>query len=336
MRILIIRLSSIGDIILTQPVVAKVRETFPEAEIWYLTKERYRTLPEHLGCAVTVLPYQESLTFFLKLAHNKFDLCLDLHNKFATWLIRQFLWRTHCLIYDKRRRLREAIVAHRTTQGISSTLSLYASVLPKLARLYQIPQISLKPEEYPRLVVSDDAQNDNQAGLLFPEGKKILALFPGAQHPTKCYPIEQYTDVIRLCPENWYVWLLGGPADIRLTRELHAALPERSLDLGGRFSLQELIYVINQANAVLSNDSGPMHIAAALGKPQLALFGSTHPRLGFAPQNAKARIICKDLDCQPCSLHGRTRCPQGHFACMRSIAPEEVVAALKTLLEDSK
>jgi heptosyltransferase-2 len=89
--------------------------------------------------------------------------------------------------------------------------------------------------------------------------------------------------------------------------------------------------MIKQASVVVTNDSGPMHIAAALAKPQIALFGATTPQLGFAPLNEKAIVLCQNLPCQPCSLHGQETCPKRHFACMLSIKPEAIIAALNTL-----
>lgn len=103
---------------------------------------------------------------------------------------------------------------------------------------------------------------------------------------------------------------------------------------GCHLGLAELIRVIGACDLVLSNDSGPMHLAAALGKKQVALFGATHPRLGFSPMNDNAVVLCRDLDCQPCSLHGGHACPKGHFGCMTGIPAEKILGLIDQMLGD--
>jgi heptosyltransferase II len=91
---------------------------------------------------------------------------------------------------------------------------------------------------------------------------------------------------------------------------------------------------MNDLDLVISNDSGPMHIAAALQKNQIALFGATHPILGFSPMNNNATVICKNISCQPCSLHGSERCPKGHFDCMNKIKPIEIAEESQKILSE--
>ena len=134
-------------------------------------------------------------------------------------------------------------------------------------------------------------------------------------------------------PHNIHFLLLGSPSEAYLGKIISEALEHRCTDLIGKFSFAELLFVMSKCHLIISNDSGPMHLAAALSLPQIAIFGSTHPRLGFAPQNPLAIIHCADLKCQPCTLHGRTGCPQKHFDCMRSIHPDSIIISIKQALE---
>ena len=102
----------------------------------------------------------------------------------------------------------------------------------------------------------------------------------------------------------------------------------------GELDLQQLVTAIDKMDVIISNDSGPMHIAAALEKPQITIFGATHPKLGFAPLNKNAVILSTDLECQPCSLHGSKACPLDHFNCMKQISVVDISKILKNMLKN--
>jgi heptosyltransferase-2 len=357
LKILIIRLSSLGDIILTQPVVLAVHQLYPDAELHFLTKEQFQSLPGMFGVKLTVLCYQKTLKWHLKLLHSHYDLVIDLHAKLSTWLIKLATLPARQVTYQKQHQLRRAIVSHQTDQAISSTLDAYGTVFGKTG-LPAVKKLT-HPVLYPPAgsvdihllstgrfaPIRDQSQDDVSAGNVLQDlscrdcssagsascstnSKVFLAVFPGATHQTKQYPAELFIRVIQMLPEHYIVLLMGSPQEKELTAQIHYSTAQKSLDLGGKYTLDELTCVVSQVDCVLSNDSGPMHLAAALGRPQVAIFGATHPRLGFAPLNAKAVVLCQNLDCQPCSLHGAEVCPQRHFACMLEIKPEEVLAAI--------
>jgi len=331
MKILIIRFSHLGDIVLTQPIVQRLHEVFPDAELYYLTKEQYKDIPALFGIPLTVLSSSKLLSSFSQLRSKQFDLIFDLQNKLNSFLIKYFCLRARTFTYDKKRSLRQAIVKHKTDRGIDSTLDLYKSALLKAAKELKLPELA-EGLNNPQLILNPDVLEKIQSRLHKPDGNKSIALFPGATHKTKIYPAENLIRFIQQTGKDYHYWLLGSKEESGLTYRIHFETADRSTDLAGKFSLAELIYVIAMADAVITNDSGPMHLAAALGKPQIAIFGSTHPRLGFRPLNDKAVILCKDKSCQPCSLHGLEACPRKHFACMLSLHPEELVSALKSLL----
>lgn len=313
MKILIIRLSSIGDIILTQPVVAAIRKQYPEATIDYITKAAFATLVEKFGCVDNIIAWEESLVLLLKLNKQKYDLCIDLHNKLNTFLIRLFTNAKRSVIYDKKHNLRRKIVAHKTTENISSTLDLYYTVLDKLG-------ISYSPE-YPKLILDYDSTSDS---------KNIkIGIFPGAMHKTKQYPPAKLIELISMMPDHWQVHLFGSKSEIDLCMQVESGSAKIRKNHCGKLNLDQLCYSITDMDFIISNDSGPMHIAAALHKPQLAFFGATDPVLGFVPMNEDALVISKVLNCKPCSLHGSSKCPKGHFNCMLSIDNNRVIEMVK-------
>ncbi|MBW6513382.1 MAG: glycosyltransferase family 9 protein [Candidatus Syntrophosphaera sp.] len=322
MRILVLRLSSLGDIILTQPVVAELRQLHPEAEIDFLCKPEYATLPGLFGLDLKVIEYSKNLGWHLRLAGHKYDLVIDLHSKFSTWLVSRLVRAKQKVAYAKQRKLRRAIVRGDRNATIEATVRLYYSALE---RLYPDAFNSRTPIRFPALELAEPVES-GQGG-----GKKRIGLFLGAAHATKAYPVEQWREFLRLSGDRHEFRLYGNKADGILAKDLCREFPELK-DLCGSLDLLELTREIQLCDAIISGDSGPMHIAAALSKPQIAIFGGTHPRLGFAPLNHKARTLSADLDCQPCSLHGLESCPQGHFNCMKEITPSRLADALNALL----
>ncbi len=333
MKILIIRLSSLGDVVLTQPVVHRIHKFFPEARIYYLTKEFCTAIVESFNLPVNVIIYQKSLLWHLQLPVMGFDCVFDLHNKFSSWLIKLCTPFSRHFTYHKKHRLRRLIIRHKAKQQIHSTLDLYASALQKAARKLQQPGLAVKLTN-PKLFVTEEKISISEINELRASHKKLIALFPGAVHPTKRYPAECFGQVINQSSADYHYLLLGSVNDIKLAEQIHIMAPLKSTDLCGKFEIKTIIMTLNLADGVISNDSGPMHLAAALEKPQIAIFGATHPSLGFYPLNPKAVVLVKNLECQPCSLHGQEKCPRGHFDCMRKIKPDEIISALDGLFSE--
>jgi heptosyltransferase-2 len=151
-------------------------------------------------------------------------------------------------------------------------------------------------------------------------------LCPGAEYgPAKRWPAAYFAEVAqRKLAEGWQVWLFGSHKDEAITQEIQTLTHNRCLDLGGRTALGEAIDLLARADAVLTNDSGLMHVAAALGRPVIALFGSSDPH-HTPPLSARAQVLSLNLSCSPCF---RRVCPLGHTRCLTELAPAEVLTAL--------
>lgn len=156
-------------------------------------------------------------------------------------------------------------------------------------------------------------------------GKPILAIGAGAEFgPAKRWPAEYFAEVINIkIKEGWDVWLFGSPKDKIVTDQIMTMTNHECENIAGRCELAETIDLLSLTNAVITNDSGLMHIAAALQKPMVALYGATSPRF-TPPLSDQAQILKLDLECQPCF---QRECPLGHFRCMRDLRPETVLAA---------
>ncbi|MFA6164379.1 MAG: lipopolysaccharide heptosyltransferase II [Methylobacter sp.] len=152
---------------------------------------------------------------------------------------------------------------------------------------------------------------------------KILALCPGAEYgPAKRWPANYYAEVARhKIDQGWQVWLFGSDKDKEVAEQINRAASGFCTDFTGKTSLAEAIDLMSLANTVVSNDSGLMHVAAALDKKLIAIYGSSDP--GFTPPlNAKAHVISLNLDCAPCF---KRDCPLGHAKCLTGITPDQVL-----------
>ena len=326
MNILILRLSSMGDIILTQPICALLQKSYPGCNIDYLCKESFIELPEMFDPPVNPIVYQKTLKFHLWLFKSKYDIVIDLHNKFATYLIMLFIKASQKVHYCKKRKFRQRIVKGDKKLKIDSTVSLCASALTKLG----IKQ----PWSYPRLQISSLKLSNS----IYPTNQDCkdikpikIAVFPGANHFTKRYPVLSWIQLINSNPQYCFT-LFGSTMDKDICDNIRKHCPGNCINKCSIMSLSELYRELSTFQVIISGDTGPMHLAATLNKPQISIFGGTHPRLGFRPLNDKAIVLCADLPCQPCSLHGRVKCPEGHFNCMNSINPALLSSAIKKAL----
>jgi heptosyltransferase-2 len=176
----------------------------------------------------------------------------------------------------------------------------------------------------PRLTLPADAVDQALGALsLQRPGTPLLVIAPGAEYgPAKRWPVRHFAALAEAKRKGgWKVWLFGSAGD----REIAASIPCDE-NLAGRTSLDQAVALLSLADALVSNDSGLMHVGAALGRPQIALFGPSDPeRTG--PHNAKARVLRLGLDCSPCN---KRVCPLGHHRCLEDLPAATVLAALRS------
>lgn len=190
--------------------------------------------------------------------------------------------------------------------------------LPKNEPGQQVPNPRLKP---------GPVEGALQRLKLEKSGHPILALCPGAEYgPAKLWPLEYYATVAKYKQaEGWQIWIFGSDKDRQLGEKIKILAGEECINLCGQTSLPEAVDLLSLASAIVTNDSGLMHVAAALDKPLIALYGSSSPDM-TPPLNSQARVLSLRLKCSPC--YKRT-CPKKHFKCLRDLKPELVLDRLK-------
>jgi ADP-heptose:LPS heptosyltransferase len=327
MNILIIRFSSIGDIVLTTAFIRQVRAAFPEARIDYLIKKPFSQLIRYNPHINTIYTFDSSSKFSgLKslreeLKKNDYRFIFDLQNNFLSNYILKAFPKAEIGQIDKLKVNRALLVYFK--------INRYREIFP-------VPLRYLKTAQFAGV-------KDDRLGLeLFLGGEikppvingKYIALAPGAAHYTKRWPIERFKELIETITNhfNYSIVLLGGKEDVETPSSLES-LPHL-INYCGKLTLLESAAVIKNAQLLISNDSSLMHIAAAVKTPIAAIFGSTSAELGFFPFRAKSVVIEKKLWCRPCTHIGRKSCPLGHFKCMKEIMADDVFRAVENLINE--
>ena len=210
----------------------------------------------------------------------------------------------------------------------------YPLMVQRFAALaYPPDKAPLTAFPHPKLVVEQKSSSRTGSSFYIESSGNILAVCPGAEFGgAKQWPADHFAELANLAlHENWQVWIFGSANDSLIAESMLAsidrALLGRVMNLAGKTSLAEAIELMSLASVVVSNDSGLMHVAAALGKPLAAIYGSTSP--SFTPPLAdKVKVFATDIECRPCF---KRECPLGHLLCLKEIMPKEVNEAVNTL-----
>ena len=323
-KILVIRFSSIGDIVLTTPVVRCLKNQLEDIELHVLTKKKFSNLFKKNTYVDKVFEFDNSLKDNIKeLKKENYDYIVDLQK-------------------------------NKRSKRVTASLRCPYSSFPKLnfkKFLLTTFKINLMPDihivdRYFEAVKELGVKNDFK-GLDFfisPENQYDIAQLPasfqngyhafviGGTYKTKILPAVKIVEVIKKLQEP--VVLLGGPDDVERADDVMDSVSENVVNLVGKINLEQSSSLVKMAKSVLTNDTGLMHIAAAFHKNIVSVWGNTVPELGMYPylpnEKDKCHIVeCKEVKCRPCSKLGFKDCPKKHFRCMMEIDTDVVVENLR-------
>ena len=306
LKILVVRFSSIGDIVLTTPVVRTLKRQL-NAQIHFLTKSQYTSLLQNNPYIDSAYQIDESINEVISdLKKERYDYVIDLHNNFRT------------------RILKCRLAAPSTTFKKLNVLK-YMLTAFKMDYLPNVHIVKRYLNTVSHLGVKDDNQgldlflsDDDKLDLnLFP--KDYIAFVIGGQHLTKILPNKKIISIIKKIDKP--ILLIGGSEDAKRGEEI-LAQTQHTINTCGKYSLLQSAFLIKQSKFVITHDTGMMHIAAAFKKKIYSVWGNTVPSFGMSPYKAdnNSKIIeVQDLDCRPCSKIGYDKCPKGHFKCMHEI-----------------
>jgi heptosyltransferase-2 len=334
-RILVIGPSWVGDMVMAQSLLIALKQRHPNSQIDVLapvwTFALLDKMPE-VSMALAMPPLargQLGLRERIKLGKNlrshRYDQAILLPNTWKSALIPFFAdiplrtgYTGECrwgLLNDVRR-LDKTVL----TQTVQRFVALTDCIQPIKAPVCPAPQLRV------------NAEFRQQAADKFALNARgqILALCPGAEYgAAKRWPAAYYAELAHLKrQQGWQVWLFGSPKDALVAAEINQLSHGACIDLTGKTSLSEAVELLSLSDVVISNDSGLMHVAAALNKKLIAIYGSSDP-LFTPPLSKDARIISLDLDCSPCF---KRECPLGHMQCLVNITPQQIFREIAMLV----
>jgi heptosyltransferase-2 len=329
--VLVIRLGSLGDVLLTTPVLRELGIAFPHAELHYLTRRRYADLLSHHPSVrqLHLLPDGAGVRALLKtglrLRRLQFDLVVDLHGSFRSRVVRSALGAGAEIVYEGLRSSERAGTPE--TPHLVEWPSLAERFLQTLAPFGVQPQAE-------RLEIHLDQEAARKAeALVCGMDPPLVALAPGSRWAIKRWPAEGFAEVAdALSSENHAsIILLGDTADAPICDRVASRMAASAHCFCGKLSILETAAVLERCHLLVCNDSGLFHVARAAGTPSIAVFGPTGPQMGYYPWEPYARALSLQMPCSPCTRRGRRRCPKRHFRCMRNLSPDTVLRAANEL-----
>ena len=340
-KVLVIRLSAIGDVAMTVPVIYSAAKANPEDSFTVLTQAFLMPLFMNRPPNVEVIGINTKgaekgliglLKFISALLKFDFDVILDLHNVIRTMIIRGMFRIKGKKVYvvDKARKERKRLTErnHKELKPLRPVIERYADVFRAAGLNYT--------ETFTSLYESKPADLSAMEAVAGTKTGKWIGIAPFAKHRGKIYPVDDMEQVVARLSENedYTIFLLGGRGYEEAVLEQWAFQYPRVKSVVGRYSLDNELALISRLDVLLCMDSANMHFASLVDTKVISVWGATHPYAGFYgyhqdPKNA----VQLDLPCRPCSVFGQKLCFRGDWACMTQITPEMIVDKINSTLQ---
>lgn len=314
-RVLIVRFSSLGDVVLTTPLLRASRARHPRADTTFVVRSRYADLlagNPAVTRVVALAPGEPLRSLARRLGERAYDARIDLQDSWRSRRLRRLLGGTWDVV-NRRRLARLAL--------IWLGANLYRDRVPAAEQFFEAASaLDVRPDGRPAEVFPT-ADDEARAAALVPEG--AVALVPGARWASKRWPAAHWRALAdRLAARGLQLVAVGSEAE-RLLLGGPGVIDAYGLPLRATAA------VLRRARVVVANDTGLMHLATAVGRPVIVLLGPTVGAFGYLPYGVPAWVLERTLGCRPCSASGSDHCPLGHHRCMIEITPEAVAQAVE-------
>lgn len=321
-KILVVRLSSLGDVILTTPIYRSLKKSNKDIIIHTVVLDAYKDVLKTNPYINSVWEYSKNSEAIKilneSLIHEEYDYVMDLQNNFRS---RELLQNVSKNIYRfEKHSLKKLLLVHfkiNLFKNFPSITERYAATFPELKLDNEGPEIFIPSSVKPRI-----AEND-----------VVIGLCPGSKHFTKMWPNENFVELGNMLIEKGVkVAIFGGSDDKNICKYLERNI-KGSINLTTDNDILQIASDMKNCIAIICNDSGLMHTATAVKTNVLAIFGSTVREFGFYPYKSTHSVLENfSLSCRPCSHIGRKSCPKKHFKCMKEITPSQVYDKLQELI----
>jgi len=324
MKVLVIRFSSIGDIVLCSPVLRCLKKIpGKEIETHFLTKKQFLSFAQNYPYIDKIHVLDNNLPEVIEtLRRENFDFVVDLHKNLRSLKVKMALGKPSRSFFKLN--LRKWLLTN-----LKMDMMPRVHIVTRLMDAARPLGIANDGEGLDFFIPDGDVVDVKTWGVPFNKG--FIAFVIGGTHFTKRLPAEKIIEICRLIDKP--IVLFGGKDDEEAGLHIESALPEKVFNGCGKFSLNTSASIVKQSIAVITHDTGLMHIAAAFRKPIASVWGNTVPGFGMYPyfpeyhNRHRSRIFeVADLSCRPCSKIGYKKCPRGHFKCMRNISTESIAS----------
>ncbi|MDA3883591.1 MAG: lipopolysaccharide heptosyltransferase II [Bacteroidales bacterium] len=337
-NIVIFRLSSIGDIILTSALVRCLRSTYPDAKIDFVVKRQFKHITELMPEIDTIHTFNsdggfsELLSLRTKLASKKYDVMLDIHKNWRSAFIRNTIGARRVYTFNKHTFKRYLMIRFKIdAYNIVRPVYLrFVDAAQKLGVVYDDKKTGLAiPAETQKHV--DNYLEDH--GIK--PHKPLVVLCPGASFYNKEWQKEKFLELaqIIITQKNMQVVLLGGSKEQETCTYIATTINQKILSVAGQFNLKESAALLNRAQATVANDTGMLHMSEALKVPVVGIYGPTVRQFGYFPVLAKSKVARVELACRPCTKMGMNTCPKETFDCTQKISVSSVYSQLCSILD---
>lgn len=334
-RVLLMRLSAMGDVAMTVPVVASFAKAYPDIDITMLSTPRFQPLfaniPNLSFVGVDKAGRHNGIRGLWRLskeitADGKFDQMIDLHDVLRSKILRTImrLKGVKVTVVDKGRAEKKALVNGKNKSQLKQMVRRYHETFEKAGYEFELNYDGYDTE------TNIDFRDD----LNLSSHISNIGIAPFAQHDGKIYPLDKMEQVVRTLSErNIGIYLFGGGKKEEDVFNSWVGKYPNVISLAGKYKLQEEMAVMKKMNLMLTMDSANMHLASLCGVKVVSIWGATHPYMGFYGygQNPGDAIVA-NLDCQPCSAYGNKPCKFGDYRCMKQITPESVSDKILNIL----
>lgn len=329
-RVLILQTAFLGDVVLATPIAEAIKKSYPEWDVDFLVTPQSANLLENNPNISNVLTYDKKqrekgikgfFSIINKIEAGTYDIALVPHRSIRSAAIVRIAGIKQRIGFDKSAGsflFTEVIKYEHDLHEVERNLKLAESLNSSVSEI--------NPRLYPSL---NDLKISEKIlkGSDILKNKPIIAIAPGSIWPTKRWPLDRYIDLAEMLVKDGFgVVVLGGEKDKALFEKISI---EGVKVLAGNTTLLESAALLKKCEALVTNDSAPLHFAVAVDTPVVAIFGATAPKFGFYPYNSDDVVIDRDLPCRPCTIHGGMKCPIGTFECMLDIDAEEVFDSVK-------
>lgn len=337
-KILVKGVNWVGDTILSLPALKLIKEKlYPDSQVSILVKQSLSSLFQNSSYVDEVIPYALRKNFFLKILDRLKIIRILRKKSFNTTLILPNSFDSACLIFLAKIPQRIGYAGNLRSLLLTRKIPKTKEILEKHQVEYYVNLLknldsAISSYAPPQLSISQDMESQVQEKFLKENSKSLVGINPGAVYgPAKRWPKDKYITLCQKLIENfdYQIILFGSKEEQKLNNEIEKSLRQNIINTTGQTSLIEAAAIIKQCKVFVTNDSGLMHVAAAVGTPIAAIFGPTKEN-NTSPTNTHLIIRCKEiLPCVPCL---KRKCPLKHHKCMELIDEQIVLAGIKKLI----